>query len=138
MIAGLEIHDLTLHKDNRGWFKENWAGQALVPQQQNVSYNARRGATRGMHAEPWDKWVSVATGRVFGAWVDMRAGSDTYGETYTCEIGPDTAVFVPRGVANGFQALEDDTTYIYLVNQRYSPGGAYFSYREIDLSLIHI
>ena len=62
MIAGLEIHDLTLHEDNRGWFKENWAGQALVPRQQNVSYNARRGATRGMHAEPWDKWVSVATG----------------------------------------------------------------------------
>ena len=54
MIAGLEIHDLTLHEDNRGWFKENWAGQALVPRQQNVSYNARRGATRGMHAEPWD------------------------------------------------------------------------------------
>ena len=135
MIAGLEIHDLTLHKDNRGWFKENWAGQALVPRQQNVSFNARRGATRGMHAEPWDKWVSVATGRVFGAWVDMRAGSETYGETFTCEIGPDTAVFVPRGVANGFQALEDDTTYIYLVNQRYSPGGAYCSYREIDWPL---
>lgn len=135
MIAGLEIHDLTLHEDNRGWFKENWAGQALVPRQQNVSYNARRGATRGMHAEPWDKWVSVATGRVFGAWVDMRAGSDTYGEAFTCEIGPDTAVFVPRGVANGFQALEDDTTYIYLVNQRYTPGGAYCSYREIDWPL---
>ena len=65
----------------------------------------------------------------------MRAGSETYGETFTCEIGPDTAVFVPRGVANGFQALEDDTTYIYLVNQRYSPGGAYCSYREIDWPL---
>ena len=135
MIAGLEVHDLILHEDNRGWFKENWAGQALVPRQQNVSFNARRGATRGMHAEPWDKWVSVASGRVFGAWVDMRAGSATYGETFTCEIGPDTAVFVPRGVANGFQALEDDTTYIYLVNQRYSPGGAFCSYKEIDWPL---
>ena len=135
MIAGLEVHDLTLHEDNRGWFKENWAGQALVPRQQNVSFNARRGATRGMHAEPWDKWVSVASGRVFGAWVDMRAGSATFGETFTCEIGPDTAVFVPRGVANGFQALEDDTTYIYLVNQRYSPGGAFCSYKEIDWPL---
>ena len=135
MIAGLEVHDLTLHEDNRGWFKENWAGQALVPRQQNVSFNARRGATRGMHAEPWDKWVSVASGRVFGAWVDMRSGSTTFGETFTCEIGPDTAVFVPRGVANGFQALEDDTTYIYLVNQLYSPGGAFCSYKEIDWPL---
>ena len=134
-IEGLEVHHLTLHEDNRGWFKENWAGQKLAPQQQNVSFNARRGATRGMHAEPWDKWVSVATGRVFGAWVDMREGSPTYGEKFTCEIGPDTAVFVPRGVANGFQALEDATTYIYLVNQRYSPGGAFCSYREIDWPL---
>ena len=135
MIEGLEIHSLTLHADNRGWFKENWAGQALVPKQHNVSFNARRGATRGMHAEPWDKWVSVATGRVYGAWVDMRLGSPTYGEKYGCEIGPETAVFVPRGVANGFQALEDDTTYIYLVNQRYSPGGAFCSYREIEWPL---
>ncbi|MBF4547421.1 sugar nucleotide-binding protein [Corynebacterium afermentans subsp. lipophilum] len=134
-IDGLEVHQLTVHEDNRGWFKENWSGQKLTPKQHNVSFNARRGATRGMHAEPWDKWVSVATGRVFGAWVDMREGSATYGEKFTCEIGPDTAVFVPRGVANGFQALEDDTTYIYLVNQRYSPGGAFCSYKEIDWPL---
>ena len=134
-IDGLEVHRLTVHEDNRGWFKENWSGQKLTPKQHNVSFNAKVGATRGMHAEPWDKWVSVATGRVFGAWVDMREGSATYGEKFTCEIGPDTAVYVPRGVANGFQALEDDTTYIYLVNQRYSPGGAFCSYKEIDWPL---
>lgn len=134
-IDGLEVHRLTVHEDNRGWFKENWSGQKLTPKQHNVSFNARRGATRGMHAEPWDKWVSVATGRVFGAWVDMREGSATFGEKFTCEIGPDTAVYVPRGVANGFQALEDNTTYIYLVNQRYSPGGAFCSYKEVDWPL---
>lgn len=136
-IEGLEVHSLRVHEDNRGWFKENWAGQALVPAQQNVSFNARRGATRGMHAEPWDKWVSVANGRVFAAWVDMRAGSPTYGETFGLEVGPDTAVFVPRGVANGFQALEDNTTYIYLVNQRYNPDGSYAfcSYKEIEWPL---
>ncbi len=136
-IEGLEVHSLRVHEDNRGWFKENWAGQALVPAQQNVSFNARRGATRGMHAEPWDKWISVATGRVYAAWVDMREGSSTYGETFGLEVGPDTAVFVPRGVANGFQALEDDTTYIYLVNQRYNPDGSYAfcSYKEIEWPL---
>ena len=134
-IDGLEVHRLTVHEDNRGWFKENWSGQKLTPKQHNVSFNARRGATRGMHAEPWDKWVSVATGRVFGAWVDMREGSATFGEKFTCEIGPDTAVYVPRGVANCFQALEDNTTYIYLVDQRYSPGGAFCSYKEVDWPL---
>lgn len=145
-IAGLEVTHLAVHEDNRGWFKENWgfprAGKTagtddFRPVQNNVSLNARRGATRGMHAEPWDKYVSVANGRVFGAWVDMRAESPTYGEKYGCEIGPDTAVFVPRGVANGFQALEDDTTYIYLVNDRWSPDVqyAFCSYREIDWPL---
>ena len=134
-IDGLEVHTLTVHADNRGWFKENWSGQKLSPKQHNVSFNAKAGSTRGMHAEPWDKWVSVATGRVFGAWVDMREGSATFGEKFTCEIGPDTAVYVPRGVANGFQALEDNTTYIYLVNQRYTPGGAFCSYKEIDWPL---
>ena len=136
-IDGLVVHDLAVHEDNRGWFKENWAGQHLQPKQQNVSFNARRGTTRGMHAEPWDKWVSVATGRVLGAWVDMREGSTTYGVTFTTEIGPDTAVFVPRGVANGFQTLQDATAYVYLVNDRYNPHGeyAYCSYREIDWPL---
>ena len=135
-IEGLTVHQLTVHGDNRGWFKENWAGTPpLRVEQNNVSFNASRGATRGMHAEPWDKYVSVATGRVYGAWVDMREGSPTYGEKFGCEIGPDTAVFVPRGVANGFQALEDATTYIYLCNARWWPDAqyAFCSYKEICL-----
>ncbi|WP_291313318.1 sugar nucleotide-binding protein [Corynebacterium sp. UBA2622] len=136
-IEGLTVHSLAVHRDNRGWFKENWAGQGLTPVQNNVSFNASRGATRGMHAEPWDKWVSVAAGRVYGAWVDMREGSPTFGERFGVEIGPEAAVFVPRGVANGFQALEDATSYIYLVNERYNPDGAYAfcSYREIEWPL---
>lgn len=136
-IDGLEIHHLQVHEDSRGWFKENWAGQALTPRQNNVSFNTAAGTTRGMHAEPWDKWVSVATGRVYGAWVDMREGSPTYGAKFGVEITPSTAVFVPRGVANGFQTLEPDTAYIYLVNQRYNPQGhyAYCSYKEIDWPL---
>ncbi|MEX3504101.1 sugar nucleotide-binding protein [Corynebacterium sp. LK2510] len=136
-IEGLEVHELSVHADGRGWFKENWAGQSLVPVQNNVSFNETAGTTRGMHAEPWDKWISVASGRAFCAWVDMREDSPTYGEKFGVEVGPGTAVFVPRGVANGFQTLEDATSYIYLVNSRYNPNGdyAYCSYREIDWPL---
>ena len=137
-IDGLVIRKLQVRGDNRGWFKENWAGQPpMRVEQNNVSFNASRGATRGMHAEPWDKYVSVATGRVFGAWVDLREDSPTFGAKFGCEIGPDTAVFVPRGVANGFQALEDGTTYIYLCNARWSPDAqyAFCSYREIEWPL---
>lgn len=119
--------DLPVHGDNRGWFKENWQREKMValglpdfgPVQNNISYNDKRGATRGIHAEPWDKYVSVATGRIFGAWVDLREG-DSFGAVFTAELGPDTAIFVPRGVGNSYQTLEDDTAYVYLVNDHWS------------------
>ena len=79
------------------------------------------GTTRGIHAEPWDKWVSVATGRIFGAWVDLREGP-TFGAVFTTELDPSRAIFVPRGVGNSYQTLEPDTAYTYLVNDHWSPG----------------
>ncbi|WP_053384685.1 sugar nucleotide-binding protein [Leucobacter celer] len=126
-IPGLLILDLPVHGDNRGWFKENWQREKMVarglpdfgPVQNNVSFNDRRGATRGIHAEPWDKYVSVATGRIFGAWVDLREGP-TFGAVFTAELDPSTAVFVPRGVGNSYQTLEDGTAYIYLVNAHWT------------------
>ena len=75
------------------------------PVQNNISFNDEVGVTRGIHAEPWDKFVSVATGRVFGAWVDLRDGP-SFGAVYTCEIDPSVAVFVPKGVGNAYQTLE--------------------------------
>ncbi|APT91774.1 dTDP-4-dehydrorhamnose reductase [Corynebacterium phocae] len=140
-IDGLLVLHLDLHADNRGWFKENWQREKMVaaglpdfqPVQNNVSFNATRGATRGLHAEPWDKLVSVAAGRVFGAWVDVRAGSATFGETFTLEIDAAVAVFVPYGVANGFQALEDGTAYSYLVNAHWHAGA---NYTMVNLDLI--
>jgi dTDP-4-dehydrorhamnose reductase len=89
------------------------------------------GTTRGIHAEPWDKLVSVATGRIFGAWVDLRAGP-TFGTTFTVELDPSRAVFVPRGVGNAFQTLEPNTAYIYLVNDHYSPDAVYTSVNLAD------
>ncbi len=126
-IPGMVLIDLPVHGDNRGWFKENWQREKMValglpdfgPVQNNISYNDKRGATRGIHAEPWDKYVSVATGRIFGAWVDLREG-DSFGAVFTAELGPDTAIFVPRGVGNSYQTLEDDTAYVYLVNDHWS------------------
>lgn len=140
-IPGLLIIDLDVHSDNRGWFKENWQREKFTglapelasfqPVQNNISYN-HAGATRGLHAEPWDKLVSVAHGKIFGAWCDLREGSESFGEVVTHEVGPETAVFVPRGVANGFQALEE-TSYCYLVNEHWS---AEARYAAVNLSIV--
>ena len=131
-VPGLLLLDLPVHGDNRGWFKENWQRAKMValglpdigPVQNNISFNKNVGTTRGIHAEPWDKFISVATGRVFGAWVDLRAGAG-FGQLFTAEIDPATAIFVPRGVGNAFQTLEPDTAYTYLVNDHWTPDAEY-------------
>lgn len=127
-IGGLKVVDLAVHGDSRGWFKENWQRAKMtslgIPDlrvvQNNISYNDSRGVTRGIHAEPWDKFISVARGSVFGAWVDLREGSATYGKVFTCTLDPSRAIYVPRGVGNSFQALEDGTAYTYLVDAHWS------------------
>ena len=139
-IPGLLVLDLPLHGDARGWFKENWQRAKMIelglpdfgPVQNNMSFNATAGSTRGLHAEPWDKLISLAHGRIFGAWVDLRHG-ESFGTAVTLEMGTDKAVFVPRGVANGYQALEADTVYSYLVNDHWSPE-ARCSYTYLNLA----
>ena len=131
-IPGLFIVDLVINGDKRGWFKENYQAEKLealgLPHfnvvQNNFSFNSEKGVTRGLHAEPWEKYISVANGRVFGAWVDLRNGP-TFGKTFTTEINPGKAIFVSRGIANGYQALEADITYTYLVNEHWSPEAQY-------------
>lgn len=126
-IPGMLVFDLPVHGDNRGWFKENWQRAKMTalglpdfgPVQNNISFNASRGVTRGIHAEPWDKYISIATGSVFGAWVDLRPGA-SFGQVFTTVLDPSKAIFVPRGVGNSFQALEDGTAYTYLVNAHWS------------------
>ncbi|RKO26748.1 NAD-dependent epimerase/dehydratase family protein [Pseudarthrobacter phenanthrenivorans] len=131
-IPGVVIYDLPVHGDSRGWFKENWQREKMVaaglpdfgPVQNNISFNDKAGTTRGIHAEPWDKFVSVATGRIFGAWVDLREGP-SFGKVFTAELDATKAIFIPRGVANSYQTLEDNTAYVYLVNDHWSPDAEY-------------
>ncbi|MCC2033397.1 sugar nucleotide-binding protein [Microbacterium allomyrinae] len=131
-IPGMVVFELPVHGDSRGWFKENWQREKMTslglpdfgPVQNNISFNDAIGTTRGIHAEPWDKWVSVATGRIFGAWVDLREGP-TFGAVFTTELDPSRAIFVPRGVGNSYQTLEPDTAYTYLVNDHWSPDASY-------------
>lgn len=127
-IPGLLIFDVTLVEDARGYFQEKFHKEKLVtaglpdsfdPVQTNISYNKDVGVTRGYHAEPWDKYISVIKGRVFASYLDMRAG-DSFGKVVTVEINPSKAIYLPRGVANSFQTLEQDTYYIYQTNAHWN------------------
>ncbi|EFC83554.1 dTDP-4-dehydrorhamnose 3,5-epimerase family protein [Parafrankia sp. EUN1f] len=127
-IPGLLIFDITSIGDERGWFQEKFHRAKLVaaglPEsfevvQTSVSYNRQAGVTRGFHAEPWDKYISVVAGQVFCAFLDLRRG-ENFGRVVTVEIDNGRAVFLPRGVANSFQTLVDDTYYLYSVNRHWS------------------
>ncbi len=142
VIPGFYEIDLAVHGDNRGWFKENYQQAKMealgLPHfdiiQNNFSYNEEVGVTRGLHAEPWEKFISVANGSVFGVWVDLREGPG-FGKTLTIEINPGKAVFVPRGVANGYQTLEPGVTYTYLVNAHWSADAKYTFVNLFDPAL---
>jgi dTDP-4-dehydrorhamnose 3,5-epimerase len=142
-IPGLLVVALAVHGDNRGWFKESFQKEKMIAQgfpadfevvQNNVSYNAQRGATRGIHAEPWDKYISISVGSAFAAIVDLRKG-DTFGKVLTFELNPGIALFVPKGCGNSYQSLEDGTTYSYLVNAHWSPDVKYTAVNLADPDL---
>ena len=127
-IPGLLEIDITLIEDERGYFQEKFQKEKLValgfpksfaPVQQNISYNREVGVTRGLHAEPWEKYISVISGSIYGVFVDLRKG-DSFGKKTAIVIDATKAVFVPQGVANSFQTLETDTYYSYLVNAYWS------------------
>jgi dTDP-4-dehydrorhamnose 3,5-epimerase len=141
-IPGMYVIELVMHNDSRGWFKESYQAEKLeklgLPHfeivQNNFSYNQERGVTRGLHAEPWEKYISLASGRVFGAWVDLRPG-DSYGKVFTKILTPSIAIFLPRGVANAYQTIDENTVYTYLVNAHWSLDADYSSINLFDPEL---
>lgn len=142
IIDGLLEIDLPVFYDERGFFKENWQREKMCvlglpdfrPVQHNISFNAKRGVTRGMHAEPWDKLVSVGSGKAFACIVDLRAGSG-YGQTYSLTLDESKALFIPAGCANSFQVLEDNTVYSYLVNQHWQKD---LEYKQFNMQDAHV
>lgn len=149
-IPGMLQFDIPVHGDSRGWFKENFQKEKMLPLgfpedffaedklQNNVSFS-RKNVLRGLHAEPWDKYISVADdGEVLGVWVDLRKGG-SFGNVYQTIIDASVGIFVPRGVANGFQVLSDTVAYSYLVNDYWAlelkPKYAFVNYADPSLGV---
>ncbi|MCW2547813.1 MAG: dTDP-4-dehydrorhamnose reductase [Mycobacterium sp.] len=141
-IEGLLEITIPVHGDERGWFKENWQIEKMraagLPElafvQQNVAFNRAAGVTRGIHAEPWDKYVSVACGRVYAAIVDLREGPG-FGTVSGHELTPDKALLIPVGCGNSYQVLEPATAYIYLTTGLWSAGMTYPAVSPMDAEL---
>ena len=128
-IEGLKIISAKMSTDDRGTVRELFRGSIyfeVLPKtvtgwkQINLT-RTKKGAVRGLHGEAMSKLVTVAYGSVFGAYVDTRPDSKTFGAVQTVHITPGVQVCVPQGVCNGFQALED-TEYLYFFDNEWAPG----------------
>jgi dTDP-4-dehydrorhamnose 3,5-epimerase len=95
------------------------------------------GAVRGLHAEGTDKLVGIVSGQGFGAWVDARPGSSTFGEMVTATLEIGTQVYVPAGVLNGWQALSEPAQYLYCFSREWvvDMGGVFVTPLDSTLNI---
>lgn len=96
-----------------------------------ISINPRVGTIRGIHFQiaPYaeEKIVACIQGSVFDVIVDIRPGSKTYGKYATFELNATDRlqVYLPTGIAHGFQTLQPDTIMQYCLGAKYSPEFAF-------------
>src|SRR5262249_48969897 len=95
--------------------------------QANISTTAIAGTVRGMHfqREPHAevKLVRCIKGSIYDVIVDVHEGSQTYLRWFGVELSADNglAMYVPQGFAQGFQAMTDGATVLYMVSAYYAP-----------------
>lgn len=136
-LAGCWVIDLEPLGDERGWFARSFDADEFLARgmdplvvQCNVSFNARGGTVRGMHhqrpphGEP--KLVRCVRGAIFDVAVDLRGDSPTYCAWHGVELSASNgrALYIPRGMAHGFQTLTDDCEVLYQMGHRYVPEAA--------------
>lgn len=121
--------------DERGFFarvfdEDEFARRGLRTAfpQCSVSFNARAGTLRGLHfqAEPHPeaKLVRCTAGAIWDVLVDLRPDSPAYRRWYAAELSMENRrlLYVPEGVAHGFQTLMDGSEVFYQISERYHPG----------------
>lgn len=132
-IEGLYIIEPAVHGDSRGYFMETYNqldmeenGLSMVFVQDNQSMSVK-GVLRGLHFQkqyPQGKLVRVIKGSVFDVAVDLRSGSETYGQWYGVELTAENKkqFYISEGFAHGFLVLSDEAEFCYKVTDVYHPG----------------
>lgn len=136
-IPGAYLLEPERHEDRRGFFARTYCRHELEERgldptvvQCNISVNKRRGTVRGMHwqAEPWEeiKLVRCTYGAIVDVLLDLRPGSPTCTRHVAIELTAKSrqSLYIPAGIAHGFQTLEDDTEIFYQMSEFYHPEAA--------------
>lgn len=146
-IKGVYIIDVKSYGDNRGYFMETYkesdfkeAGLDYRFVQDNQS-SSRKGVLRGLHFQktyPQAKLVRVLHGEVFDVTVDLRKGSETYGQWLGIILSGENRrqLMIPRGFAHGFIVLSDFAEFTYKCDEIYHPedeGGIAWNDPDINI-----
>lgn len=134
IVQGAYIVDIEPIEDERGFFARAWCqdefgerGLCSTFVQCNISWNTKQGTLRGMHyqAEPYQetKLVRCTRGAIYDVVVDLRPDMSTFKKWAAVELSADNRrmLYVPEGVAHGFQTLTDDTEVFYLMSVFFHP-----------------
>ncbi len=143
-LAGAWLLDPERIEDERGFFARTYCRRELEAHgldpsiaQCSVSYNHWRGTLRGLHFQtaPHEeiKLVRVTRGAVWDVIVDVRPGSPTFKCHFGIVLSAEDRheLYIPKGMAHGFQTLEDETEVFYQISEFYAPDFAW-GYRWDD------
>jgi len=124
-------------EDERGFFSRTWCEQEFSDQglnphlsQCNLSFNLQQGTLRGMHYQgrPYQeaKLVRCTMGAIYDVVIDLRPTSTTYLQWMSVELNAQNRLmlYIPEGLAHGFQTLCDNAEVFYQMSTHYVPGAA--------------
>jgi len=148
-LQGCFIIEPKIITDERGYFMESFnemtfqlgIGEPVHFVQDNQSFSSR-GVLRGLHYQTGShaqaKLVRVLQGEVLDVAVDIRPGSDTFGQHVSVVLSAQNQMqlFVPRGFAHGFLVLSDTAAFFYKCDNFYnkeSEGGVLFNDPQIGI-----
>jgi dTDP-4-dehydrorhamnose 3,5-epimerase len=133
-LAGAALVRMTRDSDARGFFARSVCvaefqahGLSADFVQSSISWNPRRGTVRGLHFQ-WPpshegKLVRCVRGAICDVLLDLRPAQPTYLRHCAVTLDQENrdAVFVPAGVAHGFQTLLDGTEVLYQMTDVHQP-----------------
>lgn len=124
-------------EDDRGFFSRTWCRREFAAHgldtelvQCNISFNRCAGTVRGMHYQAAPsreaKLIRCTMGAIHDVIIDLRPESGTYMHAESFELSADNRMmlYVPEGVAHGFQTRTDNTEIFYQMSEYYNPEAA--------------
>ena len=146
-IKGVKILTPSVHTDLRGSFFETFKSTLFrsldLPSNfcQDNQVISNRNVLRGLHyqlAHPQGKLVQVVSGSILDVAVDIRVGSETFGEYHSVKLSSKNKkiFYIPEGFAHGYLVLSKLSIVLYKCTNIYDPGDEYgIKWDDPDLNI---